>query len=126
MTTKVYVKKNGDAVIPAEMLKAWGVEPGMEIEIDIHVPSDGRERKFPPDIPPDKTVQDFLDEFEARYGMTSEEFYNKWARGETEDTPEINEWAGYYKTKLLLERDGLDPAKTTFKLHKKIEFVRES
>ena len=38
------------------------------------MPSDRKE--FPPDIPPDKTVQDFLDEFEDRYGMISEEFFN--------------------------------------------------
>lgn len=124
MTTKVYVRKTGEAIIPADILKAWGIMPCTEIEIDIHVPSDGKE--FPPDIPPDKTVQDFLDEFEKKYGMTSEEFYDKWKRGETDDIPEINEWAGYYKTKMLLERDGLDPSKTRFKLHKKIEFVRES
>jgi len=123
MTTKVYVKKNGEAVIPADTLKAWGIKPFSEIEIDIRMPVDGRD--FPPDIPPDKTVQDFLYEFEAKYGMTSEEFYEKWQRGETEDVPEINQWAGLYKTKLLLARDGLDPAKTTYKLHKKIEFIRE-
>jgi len=124
MTTRVYVNKNGEAVIPADTLKAWGIKPFTEIEIDIRTPSDGKE--FPPEIPPGKTVQDFLDEFESRYGMTSEEFYEKWQRGETEDEPELNEWAGIYKTKQLLERDGLDPSKISRKLYKKIEFVRES
>ena len=66
MTTKVYVRKNGEAVIPASVLKSWGFEPGMEFEIDIRVPSDGKHAKFPPDIPPDKTVQDFLDEYEQK------------------------------------------------------------
>jgi bifunctional DNA-binding transcriptional regulator/antitoxin component of YhaV-PrlF toxin-antitoxin module len=124
MTTKVYVKKNGEAVIPADTLKAWGIKPFSEIEIDIRTATDGKQ--FPPDIAPNKTVQDFLDEFEEKYGMSSGEFYEKWQRGETEDIPEVNEWAGYCKTKQLLERDGLDPAKTTYKLYKKIEFVRES
>ena len=113
MTTKIYVKKNGEAVIPADTLKAWGIKPFSEIEIDIRMPADGKE--FPPDIPPDKTVQDFLDEFEDRYGITSEEFYEKWQRGETEDEPEINEWAGFYKLKLALEEEGKYPAKATFK-----------
>ena len=100
-------------MIPAETLKAWGIKPFSEIEIDIRTPKDGKE--FPPEIPPDKTVQDFLNEFENRYGMTSEEFYEKWQRGETEDEPEINEWAGFYKLKLALEKEGEDPAKATFK-----------
>jgi len=124
MTTTVYVRKNGAAVIPARVLKAWGVKPGAKLEIDIQMPLDGK--KFPPDIHPEKTIQDFLDEFEDRFGMSSEEFFDQWQRGETEDIPEVNEWAGFYKTKQLLERDGLDPAKTTYKLHKQIEFVRES
>jgi len=113
MTTKVYVKKSGEAVIPADTLKAWGIKPFSEIEIDILTPTDGKE--FPPDIPPNKTVQDFLDEFEDRYGMTSEEFFEKWEHGKTEDEPEFNEWAGFYKLKLALEEEGEDPAKATFK-----------
>ncbi len=28
MTTKVYVRENGEAVIPAQVLKAWGIAPG--------------------------------------------------------------------------------------------------
>ena len=113
MTTKVYVKKSGEAVIPADVLKARGIKPFTEIEIDIHTPKDGKE--FPPDIPSDKTVQDFLDEFEDKYGMSSEEFFEKWEQGKTEDEPEINEWAGFYKLKLALEQEGEDPAKATFK-----------
>lgn len=123
MTTKVYVKDNGEAVIPAQILKAFGVKPKTEIVIDIYLSSNGTE--VLPEIPPTKTVQDFLDTFEEKYGMTSKEFYDRWQRGETEDIPEINEWAGYYKTKLLLQKEGLDPAETTFKLHKRIEYMRE-
>jgi hypothetical protein len=114
MTTKVIVKKNGEAVIPANVIKAWGFEPGMEFEIDIRVLSDGRPAKFPPDIPLNKTVQDFLDEYEQKYEIKSEEFYEKWLNGETEDDFEMNEWAGFYKLKLALIRDGEDPSKATF------------
>jgi len=60
-------------------------------------------------------VQDFLDEFEEKFGMPSDVFYDKWQRGETEDIPEINEWAGYYKLKLALEEEGENPSKESFK-----------
>ncbi len=86
-----------------------------EIEIDIRVPSDGEKFKYPLEVPPDKTVQDFVNEYEEKYGMTSDEFYDKWQRGEIDDTPEINEWAGYYRLKLALEEEGEDPSKATFK-----------
>lgn len=86
----------------------------MELEIDIRVPSDQRPAKFPPEIPPDKTVQDFLDEFEQEYHIKSEVFYEKWQRGEIEDEPDLNEWVGFYKLKLALEREGEDPAQTTY------------
>jgi hypothetical protein len=115
MTTKVYVRKNGEAVIPARVIKAWGFEPGMEFEVDIRVPSDGKPAKFPPDIPPDKTVQDFLDVYEQKYLMKSEDFFEKWQNGEIEDDPELNEWAGFYKLKLAMVRDGEDPSQATFK-----------
>jgi hypothetical protein len=48
------------------------------LEIDTQVLSDGK--KLPPDIPQDKTAQDFLNEFEDRFGMSSEEFFDKWQR----------------------------------------------
>lgn len=115
MTTKVIVRKNGEIVIPANVIKGWGFEPGMEFEIDIRVPSDGRYAKFPPDIPPDKTVQDFLDEFEQKYHLSSNEFYELWQKGQSEDTPEMNEWALFCSIKFALEEKGEDPSKATFK-----------
>jgi hypothetical protein len=126
MTTKVYVRKNGEAVIPSSVIKSWGFEPGMEFEIDIHIPSDGKHAKFSPDIPSDKTVQDFLDEYEQKYRMKSESFYEKYLRGKTEDDFEMNDWAGWYETKLALEEEKIDPRKTTLKHIKRFEFKRES
>ena len=126
MTTKVYVRKNGEAVIPASVLKSWGFEPGMEFEIDIRVPSDGKHVKFLPEIPPDKTVQDFLDEYEQKYRMKSENFYEKYLKGKTEDDFEMNDWAGWYETKLALEKDNVDPSKTTLKRVKRFKFKRET
>lgn len=125
MTTKVYVRKSGEAVISARVLRSLGIKPGTELEIDLHRPLVPVPAEFPPEIPPDKTVQDFPDEFEQKYHLKSEDFYEKWQRGETEDAPDINEWAGFYKTKLKLEQDGIDPSETTFKLFKKIKFEKE-
>ncbi|MBC8186171.1 hypothetical protein H8E88_34240 [candidate division KSB1 bacterium] len=125
MTTKVYVRKSGEAVIPARVLKSFGIQPETELEIDFHVPEERMPTDFSVDIPPDKTVQDFLNEFEDKYQISSKDFYEKWQRGETDDDPELNEWAGFYQTKLELEKEGIDSAKATFKPFKKILFERE-
>jgi len=125
MTTKVCVRENGDALIPASVLISIGIQPGEEFEIDIRKPSKHKSDRFLPDIPPDKTVQDFLNEYEQKYHITSDDFYQKWLQGKTDDDPDLNEWAGFYKTKLQLEEEGSDPAKATFKPIKKITFERE-
>lgn len=115
MTTKIYVRKNGGAFIPARVLRSWGIEPGTELEIDIRMPSDDKHKKFSMEIPPDKTVQDFLNEFEQKYQISSEEFYQKLQNGELDEDPELNEWAIYYSLKLELEEQGKDPTRATFK-----------
>ncbi len=114
MTTKVLVNKNGEAVIPAHVIKSLGIAPGTELEIDIRMPSIQKRVPSLPDIPPDKTVQDFLIEFEQKYEMTSEEFYQKLQHGELDVDPELNEWAIYHSIKLELEEKGKDPSKATF------------
>lgn len=114
MTTRVLVKKNSEAVIPAQVIKSLGIEPGTELEIDIRMPSYRRRAPFHPDIPSDKTVQDFLNEFERKYQMSSEEFYLKLQNGELDEDPDLNEWAIYYSIKLELEEKGKDPSKATF------------
>ncbi len=118
MTTKVYVRKNGDALIPASVLISMGIQPGEELDIDIHKPSEPQLDKFSTEIPPDKTVQDFLDEFEQKYQMSSEEIYQKLQNGELDEDPELNDWAIYYSIKLELEEQGKDPSKATFKPYK--------
>jgi len=114
MTTRVLVKKNSEAVIPAHVIKSLGFAPGTELEIDIRVSSTRRRVPSLPDIPPDKTVQDFLNEFEQKYQMSSEEFYQKLQNGELDEDPELNEWAIYYSIKLELEGKGKDPSEATF------------
>jgi len=115
MTTKVYVRKSGEAVIPARILKLWGMRPGTEFEINIHKPSYHKPTRFTHEIPPDKTVQDILDEFEQKYQMNSDIFYELWQKGLSEDTPELNDWALFYSLKLSLEEKGEDSSKATFK-----------
>ena len=114
MTTRVLVKKNSEAVIPAHVIKSLGISPGTELEIDIRMPSTQKRVPSLPDIPPEKTVQDFLNEFEQKYKMTSEEIYQKLQNGELDEDPELNEWAIYYSIKLELEEEGKDPSKATF------------
>ncbi len=58
--------------------------------------------------------------------MTSEEFYEKYQQGETEDDFDTNDWAGWYETKLKLEDEKADPSKTTLKLVNRFEFKRKS
>jgi len=70
------------------------------------------------DIPPDKTVQDFLDEFEQKYQMSSDEFYELYEKGQTEDTPDLNDWALFCSLKLTLEEKAEDSSKVTFKPQK--------
>lgn len=118
MTTKVYVRKNGDALIPARVLISMGIQPGEELDIDIRKPSEFESQKFPPDIPPGKTVQDFLDEFEQKYQMSSEKFYELYQKGQADDTPDLNEWAIFCSIKAALEEKHEDPSKATFKPYK--------
>ena len=91
MTTRVLVKKNSEAVIPAHVIKSLGITPGTELEIDIRIPSTKKRDPISVDIPSDKTVQDFLDEFEYKYKMSSDEFYKKLQNGELDEDPELNE-----------------------------------
>jgi hypothetical protein len=43
--------------------------------------------------------------YEDRYNMTSEEFYDKYCKGKTDDTEDIIEWANAYQHFIALRRD---------------------
>lgn len=45
-----------------------------------------------------------LREFEARYNMSSQEFYEKVRCGQLEETDEFADWLGYYEVYLRLKR----------------------
>jgi hypothetical protein len=42
-------------------------------------------------------VKAILEEFERNYGMTSQEFYEKWKKGETEWVSESVVWSGLFE-----------------------------
>jgi hypothetical protein len=51
------------------------------------------------------TVSKRLMRYEDRYNMTSEEFYDKYCKGKTDDTEDIIEWANAYQHFIALRRD---------------------
>jgi len=65
-------------------------------------------------ISPDKSVQDFLDEYEKKYHMTSADFWQKYKAGELEYDVEFIDWAGHYEHKLYLDAISVDPKFVTF------------
>lgn len=42
-------------------------------------------------------VKAILEEFELKYGMASDEFYEKWKRGETDLVSESVAWSGLFE-----------------------------
>ena len=42
-------------------------------------------------------VKSILEEFERKYGMSSEEFYKKWNKGEADWVSESVEWSGLFE-----------------------------
>ncbi len=47
-------------------------------------------------------VEKELKEYEARFGMSSEEFYERYLRGEMGDSDEVMRWARTYRGYLIL------------------------
>ena len=45
-----------------------------------------------------------LQEYEARYRMSSQEFYEKVKRGQLEETDDFADWLGYYEVYLRLKQ----------------------
>jgi len=46
-----------------------------------------------------------LSVYEGRYGMTSEEFFNRFSKGESEDSEELIEWANDYQHFIAIRRE---------------------
>jgi len=124
MRVSVKIQNNGQAIIPAEIIQYLGGHPGSRLIIDsnsdhamLHVDNLSSESDsiYQREIPPDKSVQDFLDEYEKKYQMASEDFWRKFKAGEFEYNAEFIDWAGFYEHKLYLMSIGSDAKTVTFK-----------
>jgi len=125
MQVLVKIQSNGQAIIPTEVIRHIGGQPGAELVIDVnaehamlHVEptSDEPHHLYSRDISPDKSVHDLLEEYEKKYHMTSEEFWGKYKAGVLDHNVEYNDWAGHYEHRLYLDSIGVDPRATTFEL----------
>jgi hypothetical protein len=61
------------------------------------------------EIPPDKTLQDILDEYEVKYAMTSEECSRKLENDEIDETLDLLQWMGFYELARRAEARGENP-----------------
>ena len=67
-------------------------------------------------IPPDKSLQDILDEYETKYGMTSAECDYKLSYDEIDETLDLLDWMGFYRLAQDAIGDGENPAEMKFTL----------
>jgi len=118
MLATILIDENGDGRIAAKALKALGIAPKSRVEADITVKEIDPPRLL--EIPPDKTVQDFLDEYEAQYGMTSEECSRKLEHDEIGDDLDLLRWMGFYEIAKRAVARGENPAEIKFTLVTKI------
>lgn len=73
-------------------------------------------------------VKAALEEYERKYGMTSQEFYEKWKKGETEWVDESVVWRGLiesYKALNGSKRDDIAATETDFDLEERDMTVEE-
>jgi hypothetical protein len=114
MLATIIVTENGDGHIAAKDLQALGISPKSRVEAEIIVKD--VDPPSPLEIPPDKTLQDILDEYEARYGMTSEECSRKLEYDEIDESLDLLQWMGFYRLAQRAIADGENPAEMKFTL----------
>jgi len=108
------ITENGEGRIAPEIIRALGIAPKPYVEAEITVQEVDPQR--PRDIPPDKTVQNFLDEYEAKYGMTSEECSRQLEKDEIDETIDLLDWMGFYEIARRAYARGEDPREIKFTL----------
>jgi hypothetical protein len=118
MLATILIDANGEGRIAAETLRALGILPKSRVEAEITVKE--IDPPVPMEIPPDKTVQDFLDEYESKYGMTSEECSRKLEKDEIGEDPDLLRWMGFYEIAKRAIARGENPAEIKFKLVAKV------
>lgn len=123
MQVSVQIQNDGHAVIPVEVIARLGGQPGSKLVIEMDTDhamlrvankAVGPSTIYARDIPPHKSVQDFLNEYEIKYRMSSEDFWRKFQAGEMACDVEFIDWAGFYEHKRSLEKLGIDPKTATF------------
>lgn len=123
MIATILINENGEGRIAPEIIRALGLAPKSHVDADIIVKEVDPLR--PRDIPPDKTVQDFLNEYEAKYGMTSAECSRKLEHDEIGDDPDLLRWMGFYEIAKRAVARGENPAEIKFTLVTKISQRRQ-
>ena len=123
MQVSVKIQNDGQAIIPAEVIACLGGYPGSKLVVKtdskhalLHIEPVAVEPSalYSRDIPPDKSLQDFLNEYEAKYHMSSEEFWQKFKAGEMSCDAEFIDWAGFYEHRRHLVNLDIDPKTATF------------
>ncbi len=114
MLTTIIITENGEGRIAAEAVRALGIVPKSRVEAEITIKD--IDPPSPLEIPPDKTLQDILDEYEIKYGMTSEECSRKLENDDIDETLDLLRWMGFYRLAQGAIADGEDPAEMKFTL----------
>lgn len=114
MIATILIDANGEGRIAAGTLKALGLTPKSRVEAEITIKEIDPLR--PLEIPPDKTLQSILDDYEAKYAMTSEECYQKLSHDEIDETLDLLDWMGFYRLAQDAIADGENPAEMKFTL----------
>lgn len=122
MIATILINENGEGRIAPEIIRALGLAPKSRIEAEIAVKEIDPPR--PLEIPPDKTLQDILDEYEAKYGMTSEACDHKLSYDEIDETLDLLDWMGFYRLAQHAIADGENPAEMKFTLVAKVSQSR--
>lgn len=112
MLATIIVTENGDGHIAAKDLQALGLAPKSRVEAEIIIKD--VDPPSPLEIPPDKTLQDILDEYEAKYGMTSEACSRKLETDEIDETLDLLQWMGFYELARRAIARGENPAQIKF------------
>ncbi|MCI0614850.1 hypothetical protein L0244_17805 [bacterium] len=114
MLTTIIITENGEGRIAAEAVRALGIVPKSRVEAEITIKD--IDPPLPLEIPPDKTLQDILDEYEIKYGMTSEECSRKLENDDIDETLDLLQWMGFYELARRAYSRGENPAEMKFTL----------
>lgn len=114
MLATIRIDENGEGHIAADALRALGLVPKSRVEADITVKEIDPPR--PLQIPPDKTLQDILDEYEAKYGMRSAECARRLENDKIDESLDLLDWMGFYELAQRAIARGENPAEMKFTL----------